>query len=216
MKKVLYLLLALAVLFAMVSCAQEPENPQNPGPEEKEYAIGEVGPAGGWVFYDKGFYSDGWRYLEASPKRVGGSVWGDSGNYGTYTGIGSGKTNTNAMPKSKDSHKGAAQYCLDFERENDGVTYDDWFLPSLEELKVLYMALRCSGGDNHGPKCPDKTHAKTATTVTTSTYPGDYYWTSSENGNGAAAYEMSFANGEIFNSESRGYSGAYSIPVRAF
>jgi hypothetical protein len=26
-----------------------------------------IGPSGGWVFYDKGFVSDGWRFLEAAP-----------------------------------------------------------------------------------------------------------------------------------------------------
>jgi hypothetical protein len=31
------------------------------------YAIGETGPAGGLIFYDKGDNSDGWRYLEAAP-----------------------------------------------------------------------------------------------------------------------------------------------------
>lgn len=38
--------------------------------------IGVVGPAGGSVFYDKGYYSDGWRYLEAAPAdlRVLGGV----------------------------------------------------------------------------------------------------------------------------------------------
>lgn len=31
------------------------------------YKIGSTGPGGGLVFYDKGNYDDGWRYLEASP-----------------------------------------------------------------------------------------------------------------------------------------------------
>jgi len=31
------------------------------------YQVGKVGPSGGYVFYDKGSYSGGWRYLEAAP-----------------------------------------------------------------------------------------------------------------------------------------------------
>lgn len=37
-----------------------------------QYKIGEIGPAGGWVFFDKGYYSDGWRFLEAAPKDLSG------------------------------------------------------------------------------------------------------------------------------------------------
>jgi hypothetical protein len=36
---------------------------------------GVPGPAGGYVFYDKGSYSDGWRYLECAPEKVGGEVY---------------------------------------------------------------------------------------------------------------------------------------------
>lgn len=51
---------------------------KEPVGEEKEerYSVGDRGPAGGYVFYDKGNYSDGWRYLEAAPAdiRVVGGV----------------------------------------------------------------------------------------------------------------------------------------------
>jgi hypothetical protein len=33
----------------------------------QSYKIGDTGPAGGIVFYDKGDNSDGWQYLEAAP-----------------------------------------------------------------------------------------------------------------------------------------------------
>ena len=33
----------------------------------RTYNIRDIGPSGGYVFFDKGSYSDGWRYLEAAP-----------------------------------------------------------------------------------------------------------------------------------------------------
>jgi hypothetical protein len=35
--------------------------------ELRAYKIGDTGPAGGFIFYDKGYNSGGWRYLEAAP-----------------------------------------------------------------------------------------------------------------------------------------------------
>jgi hypothetical protein len=75
------------------------------------YAIGDIGSAGGTVFYDKGSYSDGWRYLEATPdapqfyEQDSNDFWDTnwypfSSDYkndpieGTSTAIGSGKKNT--------------------------------------------------------------------------------------------------------------------------
>jgi hypothetical protein len=40
------------------------------------YAIGDIGPGGGRVFYDKGSYSADWRYLEVSPADLGVMQWG--------------------------------------------------------------------------------------------------------------------------------------------
>jgi hypothetical protein len=32
-----------------------------------EYKVGDIGPAGGWIFYDTGQVTDGWCYLETAP-----------------------------------------------------------------------------------------------------------------------------------------------------
>ncbi|MBR6084565.1 MAG: hypothetical protein IKP61_02995 [Spirochaetales bacterium] len=37
------------------------------GPVQSEYKVGDIGPAGGYIFYDRGYYENGWRYLEAAP-----------------------------------------------------------------------------------------------------------------------------------------------------
>jgi hypothetical protein len=40
---------------------------------------GVPGQAGGYVFYDKGGYSNGWRYLECAPEDAGGETyWNDA------------------------------------------------------------------------------------------------------------------------------------------
>ncbi len=43
--------------------------------------VGEIGPAGDYIFYDKGSFSDGWQYLEAAPSDImlgSGEVLGSS------------------------------------------------------------------------------------------------------------------------------------------
>jgi hypothetical protein len=49
------------------SAAVTPVVAQTPVPMVGEYAVGAVGPTGGIIFFDKGLYTDGWRYLEAAP-----------------------------------------------------------------------------------------------------------------------------------------------------
>lgn len=119
------------------------------------YSVGDRGPAGGIIIYDcdadnkngkagkDGLISTkcGWRYLEASPysARVGSQTefpWGDRGWYWTRRRIGTGKANTAKMVAraSKKRTVNAATVCDEYYYGG----YDDWFLPSKAELKLLY------------------------------------------------------------------------------
>jgi len=108
------------------------------------YALRDTGPAGGYIFYDKGSYSDGWRYLEAAPVSTEWTYkeWGSFGTLigGTETDIGTGQSNTTVIVTWLNNHSEtgkAAQLC-------DALTvegYSDWFLPSLDELNLMYENL---------------------------------------------------------------------------
>ncbi len=112
------------------------------------YSIGNEGPAGGLVFYDKGFYSDGWRYLEAAPSDIGKFVFGyyrpDGSKrfiVGTSTAFGSGSYNTEALVDAMNLEGCAAKKCFDYVYG----PYDDWYLPSKDELNLMYENL-CKKG----------------------------------------------------------------------
>ena len=109
-----------------------------------DYSIGDTGPAGGIIFYDKGSYSDGWRYLEAAPSDQGTVEWGGWGTTvgGTSTAIGSGKSNTEKIVNKLGSGSYAARLCYDLELGG----YDDRFLPSKDELNELYQQKNAVGG----------------------------------------------------------------------
>jgi len=102
------------------------------------YKIGNKGPAGGIIFYDKGSFSNGWRYMEASPVNLGNVQWGlDNVDVSTKTGIGEGKQNTEliiAELNKKGETGRAAQLCRAYTLNR----YNDWFLPSKDELNELY------------------------------------------------------------------------------
>jgi hypothetical protein len=114
---------------------------------ESYFPIGGNGPAGGIVFYDKGRYSDGWRYLEAAPARVEfRAAWGADGNNvsGTMTDVGSGNRNTQIIVvrlRSLGESNRAAQICAAMDING----YKDWFLPSRDELRLMYTNLKQKG-----------------------------------------------------------------------
>ena len=66
----------------------------------------------------------------------GASQTTENGN--TSTAIGTGQTNTTAMMNQAGYTGGAAQVADDYSVTDNGVTYNDWFLPSLEELNEMY------------------------------------------------------------------------------
>jgi len=147
--------------------------------------IGKTGPAGGLIFYDKGSYSDGWRYLEAAPKSTEWKrkKWGSYKNLirGTEEGIGTGQSNTTKIVAWLNSHyeRGrAAQVCDALVVENNGVTYSAWFLPSRNESKLMYENLYLKGVGG---------------------FAANLYWSSSEKYS-SSAYVQNFFNGcQIFD-----------------
>ena len=133
---VLITLLIIGVLFINETKAQK-----------KTYMIGDKGPAGGWIFYDKGKFSDGWQYLEAAPKDQSEDVvWGCNGKSiwrisDKRTGIGQGKSNTHEIIKNCGEYKIAAKVAASYRSGGKR----DWFLPSREELDVMLRNLYQNG-----------------------------------------------------------------------
>ena len=174
--------------------------------------VGSKGGAGGYVFYDKGYYSDGWRYLEVAPsdlpkEYIFGYYRSNGSNkiVGTEIGIGTGKSNTEALVKAmgdtaysssrtSDTTKKvyAAKACDTYSIEVDGITYDDWFLPSAYELYLMYENLHKNG---------------------LGTFKNEFYWSSSEC-SGSSAWDQNFSNG--YQDDDGRNDGYYVRPIRAF
>jgi len=160
----LIMIFGAAAFFAKKSAAQG-----------KTYKIGDRGPAGGWIFYDKGNSDGGWRYLEAAPVDQSTKAKAEWGCYkksipgAKDTDIGTGKSNTQAIVKSCGEAKIAAKLCTAYR----GGGKSDWFLPSKDELNLMYKNLHVKGvGD----------------------FAGGIYWSSSEGDDYDAWYQL-FYNG---------------------
>ena len=154
------------------------------GDEAKRYKIGDGGPGGGIVFYVS---SDELHGLEAAlPWDQHPSIqW--SMNYDKLTGAnrggrGAGLHNTERIVINEGAGDYAAQICANFR----GGGYGDWYLPSIEELNLLYLKKDVIG-----------------------TFYDGYYWSSTEYDNNNAWFQ-SFSNG------SQGYGlKAAALRVRA-
>ena len=94
---------------------------------------------------------------------------------------------------------GAAKVCNDYTTTVNGIIYNDWFLPSKDELNQIYTN--------------KATINTTAAANSGSNFSTNLYWSSTEDDNGNA-WEQSFSNGSQFNYDK--FTPEYVHAVRAF
>ena len=169
----------------------------------RKYSVGDTGPGGGTIFYVDLNRSVGSQYFEAacagwqnncdgtSPDPT--AEWGCegvpiSGADGLL--IGTGERNTADILAGCASSGIAARLADEYTRTVNGVVYEDWFLPSRDELNQMYVKRVSVGGF----------------------FPA-HYWSSS----GINAYDAWIQN-FYFGSQGSGAKGAplYVRPVRSF
>ncbi|MHB8277094.1 MAG: protein kinase domain-containing protein [Candidatus Humimicrobiaceae bacterium] len=144
--------------------------------EKAEYDIGDTGPAGGLIFYvNPDNEADGWKYLEAAPSDQSTGIQWYNGSYvttnATATAVGIGQANTQTIVNIQGSGTYAAQLCNDLTVGG----YSDWFLPSKDELKEMYVNLYLKGLGG---------------------FASDYYWSSSENDAYPAWYQAFYSGAQ--------------------
>ena len=166
------------------------------------YNLRDRGPAGGWVFYDKGSYSDGWWYMEAWIADEGEYQWritGSSGTESTLTDIGTGYNNTYTHLSPESSYP-AAKAAKDATHGGK----NDWFLPSKDELDKMWVNLWSDGPDDNGVTGYTKVGS----------FASEYYWSSSHV-NSDYAWKQSFSSGNQWKKDPKTDSELVRV-VRAF
>ncbi len=130
------------VVVLIAGCAGAPE-PRQEASAVVEYSPGDVGPAGGIVFYVDRSSAHSWTYLEAAPAGWfdGGDdpvvSWGEMGVEVGASGsaIGTGRENTALIAQQ------SGEYAAKVVAETEINGYSDWFLPSLGEIDEMYECL---------------------------------------------------------------------------
>ena len=157
------------------------------------HTIGETY-GGGIVFY---VYDNGKHGLIAAKSdQSSGIRWYGGSNTNTRAradGVGAGLKNTAIIIANQgavDGNSFAATVCNEYSVTVDGVTYGDWYLPSKNELNLLYLQKSVVGG-----------------------FADDFYWSSTEAGNFVTWFQ-NFLNGvQGFNDKN---ATSYVRAVRAF
>jgi hypothetical protein len=175
-------------------------NPEN-HPDWGALCIGDTGPAGGIIFFDdedNGTDDYSFRYLEAAPASTewNGIEWGGDGtdiNGDDFTvapeldGIGDGASNTAAIVAefgSTEPYQGKSDYAAKLADDLEHNFYSDWFLPSRDELDLMYQNLHQQGLGG---------------------FAADVYLSSSEN-NSFFAWYQSFSSGLQYDYGTKDYT----------
>jgi len=149
--------------------------------------------AGGIVFYIDGTGEHG--LVCATTDQSTGRQWGCSGTLigGTGTAVGTGASNTAAIVAGCSTTNIAAKTCDNLVLNS----YSDWFLPSIDELNLMYTNLHLNGLGGF------------------TLFPARYQSSSEYNAN--YNYAISFINGTVSSSASKSdVSDRYVRAVRAF
>ncbi len=157
------------------------------------YSIGDIGPGGGLVFYDAGSEQSWGRYLEAAPAdSSSGTVWCNRTKLfigGTLLAVGTGQANTaNILSCCVTTARSADRYI-----SPNGTS--DWFLPSRDELGLMYTNLARKGLGG---------------------FAGRKYWTSSENSATDAWYRDFTLDESHYVTSGRKHWTLDVRPVRSF
>jgi hypothetical protein len=142
--------------------------------------------AGGIVFYVDGTGQHG---LVMAAQNQGGHAWGCSGtSIPTGSIVGTGASNTAAIVVSCSESNIAAKIC-------DNLTlneYSDWYLPSRDELNLIYVNLYLQNLGN---------------------LSSDFYWSSTEYNASEAYYHFFYNNDRGYISKGQGF---LVLPIRSF
>ena len=204
---------ALIVFFA--SAAVVTSISITPASANSGFQVGDTGPGGGKIFYvnNTGFACGPDRsvtctYLEAAPNgwNTGSDpsrTWSQSQYQSAELiaarndGIGWGYSNTRAIMTqgSTNTATSAAALADAFTVTVSGVVYDDWYLPSSEELNQMWSQRNRLGMNN-----------------SRAIAGGDPYWSSSEHNLSNADYRM--FSGDLLNYDNLQQNKSYSFYVR--
>jgi hypothetical protein len=156
-------------------------------------SVGQAGPGGGIVFFNKGNSTSGWQYLEtATSDQSTGLSWGCTGLSipGTQLAVGSGEANTSLIVAGCNEDSFPAKICDNLSL--GGQT--DWFLPSRDELNLMYKNLHTNNQGN---------------------FSDSFYWSSSEDG-ASHAGSLSLTSGSAGNGSMPKHLTLYVRAIRAF